>query len=637
MRHTLITIASAVIISAPVVLAQDSLVIQENTIGVCTMDGVIETSAGGYTGEGYANIDNGTGIGMSWSFEVSIPGTYRIFWRYALGGSDVTSRDAGVILNTFLIDTVKFPHSGSSLWSKWLMTDTVSVYLEEGLNSICLSSLTEKGLPNIDYFQIMGKGLAAAQCIPSFTFEVNVNNPVAGNVSYEPVQDHYSAGTEITVNATVNQGYFFHSWSGEEASTESTYTFKISENTHMTALYYPDGTTMDTSAVGYVTVQHDNGTPYLLIGGALGDTVEANSLDDLIGYLGDEDPYVVKLSKHITGTNTDEIKIRSNKTLLGTNDSAHIEGILVAVQNARNVIIKNITFSKVVRFDALEINSKSTNIWIDHCEFFSDLDHHTDYYDGLLDIKNQSSFITVSWTRFHHHKKCILISSGDQEVADSVIRITFHHNYFHDCNSRLPSLRFGKAHIFNNYYENCGTAINSRMNACVKVEKNYFLSTGTGVGMLYSPIPGSVDLVDNIFENTGYADSPVCQLDIPYSYSSVLDPAEDLPTFIPDNTRYTEDTNTTASETHSHAGYQLYHYPNPATTQTTVVFTIPERSSVSIHLWNILGNEIDILLRGELDAGRYEVNIHTGNFNPGIYFYQLRTNQAAIVNSMIIQ
>ena len=150
--------------------------------------------------------------------------------------------------------------------------------------------------------------------------------------------------------------------------------------------------------------------------------------------------------------------------------------------------------------DEIEINGGARNVWIDNCELFTDRDHDDseDYYDGLLDIKNESSFITVSWCYLHDHNKGVLISSGDDSFQDSVQRITFHHNYFYNCNSRLPSIRFGKAHIFNNFYENNNTAVNTRMNACVRVEKNYFLNTGIGVGMLYSPIPGSVELIDNI-------------------------------------------------------------------------------------------------------------------------------------------
>ena len=37
--------------------------------------------------------------------------------------------------------------------------------------------------------------------------------------------------------------------------------------------------------------------------------------------------------------------------------------------------------------DAIVI-SGAMNVWIDHCELYSDLTHDKDYYDGLLEIKN---------------------------------------------------------------------------------------------------------------------------------------------------------------------------------------------------------------------------------------------------------
>ena len=111
------------------VKAQDGLIIQEESPGVCTMDGTIDSAATaqGYTGIGYANIDNGYGVGMSWSFTVPAAGNYRITWRYALGGTDTTSRDGRLLLNNdFSGDTVRFPQpirsqrsrsdGGATLW-----------------------------------------------------------------------------------------------------------------------------------------------------------------------------------------------------------------------------------------------------------------------------------------------------------------------------------------------------------------------------------------------------------------------------------------------------------------------------------------------------------------------------------------
>ena len=59
--------------------------------------------------------------------------------------------------------------------------------------------------------------------------------------------------------------------------------------------------------------------------------------------------------------------------------------------------------------DAVSIQ-KSTNVWIDHNEFFSDTDHGFDYYDGLLDITHGCDFITVSYNYFHDHYKVSLPS-----------------------------------------------------------------------------------------------------------------------------------------------------------------------------------------------------------------------------------
>jgi pectate lyase len=45
----------------------------------------------------------------------------------------------------------------------------------------------------------------------------------------------------------------------------------------------------------------------------------------------------------------------------------------------------------------------STNVWIDHCELSSDLDHGKDYYDGLVDITHGSDWVTVSNSYLHDH------------------------------------------------------------------------------------------------------------------------------------------------------------------------------------------------------------------------------------------
>lgn len=126
--------------------------------------------------------------------------------------------------------------------------------------------------------------------------------------------------------------------------------------------------------------------------------------------------------------------------------------------------------------DGITIDN-STNVWIDHNDFYSDMEHDKDYYDGLLDIIRGSDFITISYNEFHDHWKSVLIGSSDNAGSTDIgkFHITIHHNYFYRCNSRVPSIRFGTAHIYNNLYEYVlSSGINSRMDAEVLVESNFF-------------------------------------------------------------------------------------------------------------------------------------------------------------------
>ena len=103
---------------------------------------------------------------------------------------------------------------------------------------------------------------------------------------------------------------------------------------------------------------------------------------------------------------------------------------------------------------------------------------------------------------------CGLAVAAERSVAtlagDTVIRATYHHNYFHDVGSRLPSIRFGKAHVFNNYYVNVpdGSGVNSRMGAVVRVEGNHFQGVENPICFLDSAKTGYWDIgAGNMFES----------------------------------------------------------------------------------------------------------------------------------------
>jgi hypothetical protein len=65
-------------------------------------------------------------------------------------------------------------------------------------------------------------------------------------------------------------------------------------------------------------------------------------------------------------------------------------------------------------------------------------------------------------------------------------------------------------------------------------------------------------------------------------------------------------------------------YPNPFNPQTTIEFTLPEASIVTLKIYNVLGQEVAKLLNGEtMDNGSQEVEFNAANLPSGVYFYRL--------------
>jgi len=65
-------------------------------------------------------------------------------------------------------------------------------------------------------------------------------------------------------------------------------------------------------------------------------------------------------------------------------------------------------------------------------------------------------------------------------------------------------------------------------------------------------------------------------------------------------------------------------YPNPFNPETIIKYEIPERSFVTIKLFDVLGNEVATLINEEKTIGYYEVEFDATNLPSGIYFYRLQ-------------
>jgi hypothetical protein len=93
-----------------------------------------------------------------------------------------------------------------------------------------------------------------------------------------------------------------------------------------------------------------------------------------------------------------------------------------------------------------------------------------------------------------------------------------------------------------------------------------------------------------------------------------------------------KDTRTAVAELHvpvSAATVQLFqNYPNPverATGSTVVAFTLAEKTSARVELFDLLGRPVAVLADGTFEAGRHALTVPTSQLAPGSYIYSLTT------------
>ncbi|MFD4553653.1 polysaccharide lyase family 1 protein [Streptomyces sp. NPDC058469] len=219
-----------------------------------------------------------------------------------------------------------------------------------------------------------------------------------------------------------------------------------------------------------------------------------------------------------------QVDIGSNTTVLGVGSASGFTGGGLRLKKVTNVVVRNLNISKpVAPADGITVQA-STKVWIDHNAFSSDLDHGKDYYDGLVDISHASDYVTVSWNTFKNHYKGSLVGHSDNNASEDTghLRVTYHHNWFDQVNSRIPSLRFGTGHFYDNYVVGAETAVHSRMGAQMFVQNNVFRDTEVAVTTNRdSDVDGYANLSGN---DLGGAATEISQVGTftspPYSYTA---------------------------------------------------------------------------------------------------------------------
>lgn len=77
-------------------------------------------------------------------------------------------------------------------------------------------------------------------------------------------------------------------------------------------------------------------------------------------------------------------------------------------------------------------------------------------------------------------------------------------------------------------------------------------------------------------------------------------------------------------------------YPNPFNPSTSIEFTLPEASPVTLTIIDNLGREVATLVRENLSMGTYTTKWDAVNFPSGAYYYRLRAGDAVATKRLLL-
>ncbi|MDG4823912.1 pectate lyase [Asanoa sp. WMMD1127] len=267
-------------------------------------------------------------------------------------------------------------------------------------------------------------------------------------------------------------------------------------------------------------------------GGAGGPTVTVTTAAALAEFAGAPTPYTIMVSGRIAID--DMVTVVANKSIIGVGSTAEITGgglqLGTTTRPGNNVIIRNIRFSDASD-DSISVTNAAHHVWIDHNEFLPG-------FDGSVDVKRQSTFVTVSWNRFTGTDKSMLLGHSDSYPADvGYLKVTYHHNLFDGANQRHPRARFGEpVHVYNNYYRDIGLyGVASTENAGLVVEGNYFENVAFpchSVSGYADSGPGRLVQRGNAFVNSGVCEAGGAVQEPSAYYSYTLSPASSVPSAV---------------------------------------------------------------------------------------------------------
>ena len=157
-------------------------------------------------------------------------------------------------------------------------------------------------------------------------------------------------------------------------------------------------------------------------------------------------------------------------------------------QFGKSFELKNISFYNVPE-DCIGMEGKQDDAtatltvpvercWVHNCAFYAPVienpaEEDKGGGDGACDFKC-GQYFTNSYCYYEGYHKTMLVGGGDTQLQ---YHLSYHHNYWKDCESRCPLSRQANIHMYNNIFEGqTSYAMNTRATAYIFSEYNIFTS-----------------------------------------------------------------------------------------------------------------------------------------------------------------
>jgi len=83
--------------------------------------------------------------------------------------------------------------------------------------------------------------------------------------------------------------------------------------------------------------------------------------------------------------------------------------------------------------------------------------------------------------------------------------------------------------------------------------------------------------------------------------------------------------------------YKLFqNFPNPFNPSTKISYKIKKEGNVSLTVFNLVGQEVSVLVNEKQSAGNYEVEFDASELTSGVYLYKLQVNGYTSVKRMTV-